>query len=135
MFWDRSYGPFPAFFISIHVLNHKFLELKHPNSPLNVRAVTAIQENPKNFHKFGPMFWDRSNGPSRPQTNRNISKTFKMGIKPKQGENPTSRSLKKLPIPESTRSLSRVEHFSFLPRRPPTVGSSAFIERSQRLSL
>ena len=29
--------------------------------------------------------------------NRNISKTFKMGIKLKLGENPTSRSLKKLP--------------------------------------
>ena len=28
MFWDRSYGPFPTFFISIHDLKHNILKLK-----------------------------------------------------------------------------------------------------------
>ena len=32
------------------------------------------QKIPRKFPQFGPMFWDRSNGPSRPQTNRNIKK-------------------------------------------------------------
>ena len=135
MFWDRSYGPFSAFFISIHVLNHKFLELKHPNSPLNFWAVTATKEILKKIptirsHVLGPI--------KRPLTASNQPKhrkTLKMRIKLKYGENPTSWSCQKLANPGSTRSLLRVERFPFLLRRNPTVRSRVFLERSQRLSL
>ena len=77
------------------------------------------------FQGFGPI-----KRPLMVSIDSNIRKVLKMGIKPKYGENPTSRSLKKLPIPESTRSLPRVERFSFSPRRPPTVEFCVFLERS-----
>ena len=70
------HSPFPAFFTSIHDLKHYC----HPNSPLIFWAVTANQRIPKKFQQFGPKFWDRSNGPSRPQTNRNMEKPLKIGI-------------------------------------------------------
>ena len=78
--WSHVLGPihspFPAFFTSIHDLKHYC----HPNSPLIFWAVTANQRIPKKFQQFGPKFWDQSNGPSRPQTNRNMEKPLKMGI-------------------------------------------------------
>ena len=119
-------SPFPTFFTSIHDLKHYC----HPNSPLIFWAATANQRIPKKFQQFGPKFWDRSNGPSRPQINRNMEKPLKMGIKHKQGETPTSKSLKKLPNPGSTRCPRRVERLPFLLRRPPTVGFAVFLERS-----
>ena len=112
------------------MINSKYFGIKTPKQPSKFLGSHGHPRKSQKFHKFGPMFWDRSNGPSRPQTNRNISKTFKMEIKPAYGENPTSRSLKKLPIPESTCSRLRVERFSFSPRRPPTIGSLVFLERS-----
>ena len=74
MFWDRSYGPFPAFFLSIPDLNHKFFRIKTPKRPSKFLQSRPLKKISKKFQQFGPMFWDRSNGPSRPQTNRNIEK-------------------------------------------------------------
>ena len=63
------------------------------------------------------------------------SKSTKNGNKTQVGRESYLKEFEELPIPESTRSLSRVERFSFSPRRPPTVGSPGILERSQRLSL
>ena len=74
-----------------------FLSYKHPsiishthNSPLQFLEVHGCPKILKQFHNFGPKFWDRSNGPSRPQTNRNMEKHLKNG-------NNTSRE-KPLPL-------------------------------------
>ena len=87
-----SVPPFGTEFLT-HFLSYKHQSIiyrtnydtKLPNSPrpLIFWAVTATQRIPKKFQQFGPKFWDRSNGPSTPQTNRNIEKPLKMGIKRK----------------------------------------------------
>ena len=87
-----------------------------------------------NFSHSGPKFWDRSNGRSRPQTNRNIHKTLKQSI--------TSSRMRPLPHGICRNSLKLehtcrphcVERLSFLSRRIPTVGSPVILERSCTLS-
>ena len=46
----------------------------HTNSPQISGQSRPLKKISKKFQQFGPKFWDRSNGPSRPQTNRNIKK-------------------------------------------------------------
>ena len=99
MFWDRSYGQFPAFFILIHDLNHKFLELKHPNNPLNFWAVTASKENLNKIptirsHVLGPI--------KRPLTASNQPKhrkTLKMGVKTQVGRKSYLKEFEETPDP------------------------------------
>ena len=50
----------------------------HPNSPW---TVTDCPIGFLNFSHFGPKFWDRSNGRSRPQTNQIINKALKSRVK------------------------------------------------------
>ena len=40
----------------------------------------TVQNGFKIFQQFGPKFWDRSNGHSRPQINSSIYKTLKQGV-------------------------------------------------------
>ena len=130
MFWDRSSGPFPAFFISIYNLFNK-----SPNMA------------PKQPSRHGYRFWVSINSinsvPSFGTDQTAVqglkltetSKSTKNGNKTQVGRESYLSKFEELPNPESTRSLSRVERFSFSPRRPPTVGSPGILERSQRLSL
>ena len=92
MFWDRSNGPFPAFFLSIHNLFNKSSNMA-PKQPLTSR-LQILGFNKSN--QFGPKLWDRSNGRSRPQSTQTFAKYLKERIKPKYGETPTSWSLRKL---------------------------------------
>ena len=90
---------------------------KSPNT------VTDCTNGLQKLQQFGSKIWDRSNGCSRPQTNRNIHKTLKQSV--------TSSRMKPLPHgvcrnslkPEPTRRPHYVERLSFLLRRNPTVGS------------
>ena len=116
-FWDRSNGQFPAFFISRHNLFNKSSNMA-PKQPLTSRLqILGFNK----FNKFGPKFWDRSNGRSRPQTNRNIEKHLKEGIKPSREKPLPFGVCQKLTKPESTRSLLCVERLSFSAQRLPTV--------------
>ena len=75
--------------------NHgHFLPHTHQNIIYYINYHTATQNSPytvqnefKIFQQFGPKFWDRSNGHSRPQINPSINKTFKQGVN-QVGENP-----------------------------------------------
>ena len=84
---------------------------------------------------LGSKLWNRSNGPSRPHSTQTFTKFLKEGIKPSR-EKPLHLGvcLKLTNLVPTHRPL-RVEQFSFLSRRPPTVGSRIFLKRSQRLSL
>ena len=66
--WNRIPYLFPVSYSPKQNLMHKF---QH-NSPNQFLDFTDCPKCLKNFSQFGPMFWDRSNGPSRPQTNRNM---------------------------------------------------------------
>ena len=73
---------------SVHFVNPNFMTISDPihitiqfiqqfptQTPKTVRAVSrTVQMISKKIPHFGPKFWDRSNGRSRPQTNRNIIK-------------------------------------------------------------
>ena len=101
----------------------------NPNSPYVGLCKNGQQRKSQNFQQSGPMFWDRSNGPSRPQTNRNMEKHLN-GSKTQVGRKSYLKEFEETPDPESMRSLTRVEPFSFSPRSLPTVGSCANLERS-----
>ena len=105
--------------------------MNNPNSPW------TVTDCPNGFLKLphlGSKIWDRSNGRSRPQTNRNINKTLKQSV--------TSSRIKPLPHGFCRNSLKlkpmcrprRVEQSSFLSRRIPTVGSPVILEISHILS-
>ena len=49
-------------------------------------SLYTVQNEFKIFQQFGPKFWDRSNGHSRPQINPNIYKTLKQEVN-QVGEN------------------------------------------------
>ena len=56
-------------------------ETNTPNNPYTVTdCPNGLQKFSKKFQQFGPKFWDRLNGPSRPQTNTSIYKTLKSKI-------------------------------------------------------
>ena len=102
-----------------------------PNSPW---TVTDCPNELLKFPHFGPKFWDRSNGRSRPQTNSIIKKTLKQSV--------ISSRIKPLPHgvcrnslkPVPTRSPCYVEPLCFLARRNLTVLSPRILERSHSLS-
>ena len=87
------------------------------------------------LYQFGPKFWDRSDGPSRPHSTQTFVKHLK-------GSKNSSRE-KILPLgvcqnfsnPGSTRSLLCVERFPFLLRRNPTVRLPGILERWKTFSL
>ena len=105
--------------------------MNNPNNPW------TVMDCPNGFLKpphLGFKIWDRSNGRSRPQTNRNINKTLKQSV--------NSSRIKPLPHgfcrnslkPKPTRRPCLVEQPSFLSRRIPTVRSPVIVERSHTLS-
>ena len=55
----------------------------HINTQISPQQPRIDQKCLQKFQQFGPMFWDQSNGPSRPQTSRNIDNVLKERIKPK----------------------------------------------------
>ena len=103
-----------------------------PNSPWTV--MDCPNELLKCSH-FGPKFWDRSNGRSRPQTNRIINKALKQSV--------TSSRTKPLPHgvcrnslnPVPTRNHRCIKLLCFLARRIPTIRSRGILERRYSLSL
>ena len=104
------------------------------NKPNSSWTVTDCLNGFHKFQHFGSNIWDRSNGRSRPQTNRNIHKTLKKSV--------TSSRMKSLPHgvcrnslkSEPTRRPHCVERLSFLFRRNPTVRSPRILERNHTLS-
>ena len=102
-----------------------------PNSPW---TVTECPNELLKFSHFGPKFWDRSNGRSRPQTNSIINKTLKQSVNSSRikplPHGVCRNSLKLVP----TRCPHRIEQLSFLLRRNPTVRSPGILERSHSLS-
>ena len=101
----------------------------------NPNTVTDNTNELQKLQQFGSKIWDRSNGRSRPQTNRNIHKTLKQSV--------TSSRMKPLHHgvcrnslkPEPTRRPRRIEHLSFLLIRISTVGLARNLERRCSLSL
>ena len=76
--------PIPGIFsYQACILNAKFQELKTQTAHKFSGQSQPLEKISRKFQQFGPMFWDRSNGPSRPQTNQNMEKPLKMGIKRK----------------------------------------------------
>ena len=63
-------APSLSFSYQAYILMYNF----NTSSPLNFWTVPDSKKISKKFQQFGPKFWDRSNGPARPQTNRNIEK-------------------------------------------------------------
>ena len=59
---------------TIYFINY---ETNTSNSPYK---VTDCPNGLQKFQQFGFKFWDRSNGPSRPQTNTIINKTLKQSV-------------------------------------------------------
>ena len=103
----------------------------HPNSPNSRGAVTGCSIFFfQKFYQFGPKFWDRSNGPSRPHSIETLVKHLNESKNSSREKILPFGVCQKLTNLESTRSLLRVERFSFSPRRPPTVGSCVFLERN-----
>ena len=107
-------------------------EINIQNSP---NTVTDYTNGLQKLQQFGSKIWDRSNGRSRPQTNRNINKALKSRV--------TSSRMKLLPHgvcrnslkPEPTRRSHCVERLSFLSRRIQTIGSPVILDISRTLSL
>ena len=86
------------------------------------------------FQHFGSKIWDRSNGRSRPQPNRNINKALKSRVKQTRIKLLSHGVCQNSSKPEPTRRPRCVERLSFLLRRIPTVGSPVILERSHTLS-
>ena len=107
-------------------------EINIQNSP---NTVTDYINGLQKLQQLCSKIWDRSNGRSIPQTNRNIHKTLKQSV--------TSSRMKPRPHgvcrnslnPVPTRCPHRVKRLSFLLRRNPTVGSLGNLERMSTLSL
>ena len=124
-------------FIVISGLIHITIQFIAQIIPITTQTVHGQSRTAQfGFHNFshsGPKFWDRSNGRSRPQTNRNIHKTLKQSV--------TSSRMKPLHhgiFRNSLKPMRRpycVERLSFLSRRNPTVESPVILERSHTLSL
>ena len=129
MFWDRSSGPIPAFSIQLHDLKQNS-GIKNTQTAPNLWAVSDGGKNPQEIltirsHVLGPI--------KRPVTASNQpkhGKTLKNGNKTQVGRKSYLLELSKHANPGSTRCPRRVEQLPFLLRRPPTVGSCVFLERS-----
>ena len=114
-----------------HTIYLRNYEINTQNSP---NTVTDYPNGLQKFQQFGPKFWDRSNGRSRPQTNSIIHKTLKQSV--------TSSRIKILPHrlcrnskkPVPTRRPRCVEQLSFLLQRNPTIGLAGILKRSCSLS-
>ena len=126
MFWDRSCGPFPAFFISIYILMHNF----NTSSPLIYLDSHGHSKISKKILTIRSQVLGPIKRPLTTSNQRKHGKTLKNGNKTQAGRNTTSWSCQKLTNPGSTRSLLCVERFPFLLRRNPTVRSPVFLERS-----
>ena len=80
--WQPTHPPFvPLFETDFHghirPPTHQYMIyclIFNTNSPISLWTVTDSPKSLQNFQQFGPKIWDRSNGPSRPQTNSNITK-------------------------------------------------------------
>ena len=108
---------------------------QHPRCPNSPCTVTNCPKRIQQFSHFGSKIWNRSNGRSRPQTNRNINKALKQSVtsgRMKPLSHGVCRNFKK-PIP--TRCPRRVERLSFLLRRNLTVGLAGILERRHSFSL
>ena len=107
-------------------------EITIQNSP---NTVTDCTNGLQKLQQFGSKIWDRSNGRSSPQTNRNIHKTLKQSVTSSRMKpllhGVCQNSLKS----EPTRRPRCVEQPSFLSQRIPTVESPVNLERSFTLSL
>ena len=99
-----------------------------PNQPVPIHGCSTFCF--KIFYQFGPKVWDCSDGPSRPHSTQTSTKHLKWEYNSSMEKILPLGVCQKLTNPESTRSLLCVERFSFSPRRPPTVGSCVFLERS-----
>ena len=67
-------GHFPASCTPQHNLLNKF---QHKQPKKSVDCPNELQK----FQQFGPKFWDRSNGPSRPQSTQQSTKHLNKGSK------------------------------------------------------
>ena len=91
--WDLSTGPSRRHSTQ-YMIYHIICEIKHPNQPWTVMAAPIFVSKIISIRSqgLGPI--------KRPLTasfDSNIDKALKEGIKPKWGETPNSRSLRKLP--------------------------------------
>ena len=83
MFWGRSTTHSRHFLISSMHFKCQIFRIKTQTAHKFSGQSRPLEKISRKFQQFGLMFWDRSNGPSRPQTNRNMEKPLKMGIKRK----------------------------------------------------
>ena len=115
--------------------NHT-LHTNNAYGPIIVRkSIQGLPKTVPNFHHFGPKFWDRPNGHSRPHTTQTINKALKPKNKPSR-RRPLSLGVVETPKkPVPTRSPCRGKQLYFLSRRKPTVRSPGNLERSWSLSL
>ena len=106
---------------TIYCINHD------TNTQFSPYTATDCPNGFQKFSHFGPKFWVRSNGRSRPQTNPIINKTLKQSV--------TSSRIKPLHhgvCQNSKKSVPTcyprcIERLCFLARRNPTVRSSGIL--------
>ena len=119
-----------------HTHHNTIYSINYTLAAQTIRGLSRIvQMASTNFPHFGSKILDRSNGRSRPQTNRTINKALEQSV--------TSSRIKILPhgvcrnslksVP--TRSPRCVEPLSFLARRNLTIGLARNLERMSTFSL